>query len=117
MGYTDTSIATTGLTADQAREQGLDVKQAKFPLAANGRAVAMGAQNGFMRIVYIKESGVIVGAQMVGVHVSEIISEMTLAIESGATVDDIALTIHPHPSVSESVQDAADVATGYPTNI
>ena len=115
--YTDTSIATTGLTADQAREQGLDVKQAKFPLAANGRAVAMGAQNGFMRIVYIKESGVIVGAQMVGVHVSEIISEMTLAIESGATVDDIALTIHPHPSVSESVQDAADVATGYPTNI
>lgn len=115
--YTDTSIATTGLTADQAREQGLDVKQAKFPLAANGRAVAMGAQNGFMRIVYIKGSGVIVGAQMVGVHVSEIISEMTLAIESGATVDDIALTIHPHPSVSESVQDAADVATGYPTNI
>lgn len=115
--YTDTSIATTGLTTDQAREQGLDVKQAKFPLAANGRAVAMGAQNGFMRIVYIKESGVIVGAQMVGVHVSEIISEMTLAIESGATVDDIALTIHPHPSVSESVQDAADVATGYPTNI
>ena len=115
--YTDTSIATTGLTADQAREQGLDVKQAKFPLAANGRAVAMGAQNGFMRLVYIKESGVIVGAQMVGVHVSEIISEMTLAIESGATVDDIALTIHPHPSVSESVQDAADVATGYPTNI
>lgn len=115
--YTDTSIATTGLTTDQAREQGLDVKQAKFPLAANGRAVAMGAQNGFMRIVYIKESGVIVGAQMVGVHVSEIISEMTMAIESGATVDDIALTIHPHPSVSESVQDAADVATGYPTNI
>lgn len=115
--YTDTSIATTGLTFAEAKEQGLDVKKAQFPFAANGRAISMGATNGFVRLVFIKDSNILVGAQIVGAHSSDLISELTLAIEAGATVDDVALTIHPHPSISEAVMDAADVGLGFPTNI
>ncbi|KRL82320.1 dihydrolipoyl dehydrogenase [Ligilactobacillus equi] len=115
--YTDTSIATTGLTVAEAKEQGLNVGKAQFPFAANGRAVSMDATSGFVRLVYIKDTDVIVGAQIVGPHSSDLISELTLAIESGSTVKDVALTIHPHPSIAEAVGDVADVAEGFPTNI
>lgn len=115
--YTDTAIATTGLTMGEAKEQGLDVAKAQFPFAANGRAIAMASTSGFIRLVYTKKDRIIVGGQVVGVHASDLISELTLAIESGNTVDDLALTIHPHPSISEAVQDAADIGIGYPTNI
>lgn len=115
--YVDPEIATTGLTAAQAKEQGLDVKTAKFPFSANGRAVTMHSPAGFVRIVFTKDQRQVVGAQIVGVDASDLISELTLAIESGATVDDIALTIHPHPTLSEAIMDDADVALGMPTNI
>lgn len=115
--YVDPEIATTGLTAAQAKEQGLDVKASKFPFSANGRATSKKATDGFVRLVSLKDSGVIVGAQIIGDSASDMISELTLAIESGSTVEDIALTIHPHPSLSEAVMDAADVALGFPTNI
>ncbi|KRN89387.1 dihydrolipoyl dehydrogenase [Ligilactobacillus ceti] len=115
--YTDTSIATTGLTMKEAQEQGLVVEKAQFPFAANGRAITLDATNGFTRLVYVKESGILVGAQIVGPHASDLISELTLAIETGATVEDVALTIHPHPSISEAIVDAADVGLGFPTNI
>ena len=115
--YVDPEIATTGLTAAQAKEQGLDVKASRFPFSANGRATSKKATDGFVRLVSLKDSGVIVGAQIIGDSASDMISELTLAIESGSTVEDIALTIHPHPSLSEAVMDAADVALGFPTNI
>lgn len=115
--YLDPEIATTGLTANQAKEQGLKVKTAKFPFSANGRAVSMHETDGFTRLVYTTDTKQVVGAQIVSADASDMISELTLAIESGNTIDDIALTIHPHPSLSEAIMDAADVAQGMPTNI
>ena len=115
--YVDPEVASTGLTPEEAKEQGLDVKTAKFPFTANGRAVSMKATEGFARLVFLKDTGVLVGAQIVGADASNMIAELTLAIESGNTVDDLALTIHPHPSLSEILMDAADVGLGMPTNI
>lgn len=115
--YVDPEIATTGLTAAQAKEQGLAVKTAQFPFSANGRAVSMHSPAGFVRLVFTKDQEQVVGAQIVGADGSDLISELTLAIESGATVEDIALTIHPHPSLSEAIMDSADVGLGMPTNI
>lgn len=115
--YVDPEIATTGLTVAQAKEQGLTVSTAKFPFSANGRAVTMHSPEGFVRMVFTKQERQVVGAQIVGADASDLISELTLAIEAGMTVDDIALTIHPHPSLSEAIMDDADVALGMPTNI
>ncbi|WP_295728119.1 dihydrolipoyl dehydrogenase [uncultured Limosilactobacillus sp.] len=115
--YVDPEIATTGLTVAEAKEQGLNVKSAKFPFSANGRAVSMHSPAGFVRLVFTKAESQIVGAQIVGADASDLISELTLAIESGATVEDIALTVHPHPSLSEAIMDCSDVGLGMPTNI
>lgn len=115
--YVDPEVASTGLSPEEAKEQGLDVKTAKFPFTANGRAVSMKATEGFARLVFMKDTGVLVGAQIVGADASNMIAELTLAIESGNTVEDLALTIHAHPSLSEIMMDAADVGLGMPTNI
>ena len=115
--YVDPEIATTGLTAAQAKDQGLSVKTAKFPFSANGRAVSMHSPDGFVRLVFTSDEQQVVGAQIVGADASDLISELTLAIESGATVEDIALTVHPHPSLSEAIMDSADVGLGMPSNI
>ena len=115
--YTDIAIATTGLTVEQAAKQDLAATKAQFPFAANGRAISMDNATGFVRLVFEKSSRALLGAQMVGPHVSDLISELTLAIETGTTIDDLALTIHPHPSISEAVLDAADVGLGLPINI
>lgn len=115
--YTDIAIATTGLTIEQATKQGLVAAKAQFPFAANGQAISMDSATGFVRLVFEKSSQALLGAQMVGPHVSDLISKLTLAIETGTTIDDLALTIHPHPSISEAVLDAADVGLGLPINI
>ncbi|KDA46553.1 dihydrolipoyl dehydrogenase [Ligilactobacillus animalis] len=115
--YTDTSIATTGLTLAEAKEKGFKAKKAQFPFAANGRAISMGKTDGFIRLVFEEETDILLGAQIVGAHASDLINELTLAIEMGATTEDIGLTVHPHPSLGEAVMDAADVALGFPTNI
>ena len=115
--YTDIPLATTGMTVEEAQQKGLKVKKAQFPFIANGRAISMNAVDGFVRLVYTEDEGILVGAQIVGEDASNLISELTLAIESGNNVDDLALTIHPHPTLSEAVWDAADIAIGYPTNI
>ena len=77
----------------------------------------MGETDGFIRLVIEKETGDLLGTQMVDSNACEYISEITMAIECGSTVEDVALTIHPHPSLSEAVMDTADVAIGFPTNI
>ena len=115
--YTDPELATTGLTLAQAKEKGYDAKASKFPFAANGRAISLNETDGFVKLVSNKADGTLLGGQVAGSGASDLISELTLAVESGMNIEDVALTIHPHPTLSESIMDAADVAQGMPTNI
>lgn len=117
VAFTNPEVASVGYTADEAKEAGLDVKATKFPLAGNGRALSMDRTEGFVRLVTTKEDNVIVGAQVAGVNASDLIAELGLAIESGMNAEDIALTIHAHPTLAESVMDAAEGALGLPIHM
>ncbi|MBF0780024.1 MULTISPECIES: dihydrolipoyl dehydrogenase [unclassified Granulicatella] len=114
VAFTDPEVASVGLSEKEAKEQGLDVKAVKFPLAGNGRALSLNATEGFVRLVTTKDSHVIVGGQVVGINASDIIAEIGLAIEAGMNAEDIALTIHGHPSLGEVVMDTAELALGLP---
>lgn len=117
VAFTNPEIASVGLTESEAKEQGLKVKATKFPLGGNGRALSLNATDGFVRLVTTKEDNVIVGAQVAGINASDIIAELGLAVESGMNAEDIALTIHAHPSLGESVMDAAEAALGMPIHM
>ncbi len=110
--FTDPEIAGVGLTERAAVEAGLQVKRSRFSFAALGRALAGGEAEGFVRIVSDAKSGLVLGVQIVGPDASNLISEAALAIEMGATVEDIALTIHPHPTLPEALMEAAETAAG-----
>lgn len=110
--FTDPEIAGAGMTEKQAVEAGYQVKKSRFPFAALGRALAAGEPDGFVRIISEAQGGVVLGVQIVGPEASDLISEATLAIEMGATVEDLALTIHPHPTLPEALMEASDVALG-----
>jgi dihydrolipoyl dehydrogenase len=110
--FTDPELAWTGLTEREAADQGLTVNVGRFPLAASGRARTLGRTDGMVKIISDPDSGRILGVGMVGPHVSELIAEGTLAVQLGATVEDIMVTIHPHPTVSEAIMEAAEVAAG-----
>lgn len=97
-----------------AKEEGLDYKASKFPFAANGRALSIGETNGFLKLITLKEDGLLIGAQVAGAGASDIIAELGLAIETGMTAEDIALTIHAHPTLGEMTMEAAEVAIGSP---
>ncbi len=112
--FTDPEIASTGLTPTMAQASNLEVEVAKFPLAGNGRALSLDATEGFVQLVSLKESGILVGAQVVGVSASEIIAELTLAIETQTSLADIALVIHAHPTVAEAIMDTAELGRGLP---
>lgn len=105
--FTDPEIATVGLTEKQAQEQGIDVVVAKHPFTAIGRALTMAETDGLVKLVANRETGVLLGAQMAGPEVSELIGEITTAIEMGALVADVALTPHYHPTLSEGILEAA----------
>ena len=90
-----------------AKEEGLDVIVHRQPVGASGRAATLMAELGFAQIVTDRRDGTVLGAHLVGPHASELIAEMTLAIELGATLEDVALTIHPHPTLSEQIADMA----------
>ena len=90
---------------------------AKFPFAANGRALALNDAEGFMKLVVRKEDGVIIGAQIVGPNASDMIAELGLAIEAGMTAEDIAMTIHAHPTLGEIAMETAEVILGSPIHI
>lgn len=105
--FTDPEIAYVGLTEKQAKEQGYDVVVSKHMFAAIGRALTMGESDGLVKLVADKSTRVLLGAQMCGPEVSELIGEMTLAIEMGALIDDVALTPHYHPTLSEGILEAA----------
>ena len=114
--FSDPEIALTGLTQEQAIAQGLEVETSTFPLAASGRARTMAATAGSYSLVHTNE-GVIVGGFVVGAHASELIGEITLAIEMGAHLHDVAHTIHPHPTMSESIVEAAYIGLGTPVHV
>ncbi len=103
--------------ANTARKQGYEPIVGKFPFTALGRAVAVGETEGFVKVVADKETEQILGVHMVGTDVTDLISEATLAIEMGATLEDLALTVHPHPTLPESLMEAAEAAKGRPINI
>lgn len=105
--FTDPEIATVGLTEAQAKEQGYEPVVSKHMFAAIGRALTMGESDGMVKLVADKNTRVLLGAQMCGPEVSELIGEITLALEMGALADDVALTPHYHPTLSEGVLEAA----------
>jgi len=115
--FSDPELATVGLSEEEAKEQGYDVTVAQFPFAANGRALSLNDTDGFMRLVTRKEDGLILGAQIAGPGASDMIAEMGLAIEAGMTAEDIALTIHAHPTLGEIAMETAEVALGMPIHI
>jgi dihydrolipoamide dehydrogenase len=117
VAYTDPEVAWTGMTETRARAEGTEVETATFPWAASGRALGMGRPDGLTKLVTDPQSGRLLGAGVVGVNAGELIAELTLAIEMGADVEDIALTVHAHPTLSETVGLAAEVAAGTVTDI
>jgi len=117
VAYTDPEIAWVGVTETEAKANGLSVGVGKFPWAASGRAIGLARTEGFTKLVFDPETHRILGAGIVGVHAGELIAEAALAIEMGAEVADIAHTIHPHPTLSESVAMAAEVFDGTITDL
>ena len=110
--FTDPEIALVGLTESEATAAGKKIKVGKVPFAAIGRTLTAGELDGFAKLVTEEGSGRILGAQIIGPGASDIISELSLAIEMGATAEDIALTIHPHPTFPEGILEAAEAALG-----
>jgi len=115
--FTHPEIAWTGITEREASASGQKVTVGKFPLRALGRAWTMGQTDGFVKVISDPESSLLLGVGMVGPHASELIAEATLAIEMGATLEDLLVTIHPHPTLSEALMEAAEVAAGESVHI
>ncbi|HKJ60325.1 MAG TPA: dihydrolipoyl dehydrogenase [Halobacteriales archaeon] len=111
--FTDPEIATVGMTEAEAEEAGFTPAVGTFPFGASGRALSTGHTDGFVRIVADEESGFVLGGQIVGPEASELVAELGLAIEMGATLEDLAATIHTHPTLSEAVMEAAENALGH----
>lgn len=117
VAYTDPEIAWAGLTETEAKARGVAYKKAVFPWAASGRAIANGRDEGFTKLLFDEETERIIGGAIVGTEAGNLISEICLAIEMGADAADIGKTIHPHPTLSESVGMAAEVAEGVCTDL
>jgi dihydrolipoamide dehydrogenase len=115
--FTDPEIGAVGMTEAQAKEKGIDVIVGNFPFAASGKALSMGSTDGFVKLVGRKSDHVLLGAHIIGPHASDLISEATLAIEMGATIDDLALTVHAHPTTAETLMEASEVALGHPIHV
>jgi dihydrolipoamide dehydrogenase len=117
VAYTDPEIAWMGLTEEQARSEAVAVRKAVFPWTASGRALGMAREEGFTKLLFDKETGRLAGAGMVGLHAGDLIAETVLALEMGADAADIALSIHPHPTLSETIAFAAEIAEGTVTDL
>ena len=115
--YTDPEIAWCGLTETDARAQGRPVKTARYPWAASGRAATLGRTEGLTKLVFDPESSRLLGAGIVGPNAGELIAEAVLGVEMGAVAEDLAHTIHPHPSLSESLGIAAEIHLGSATDL
>ena len=117
VAYTDPEIAWMGLTEIEAKNQGIDYEKASFPWAASGRAIAMGRDEGMTKLLFDKNTRRLLGAGIVGINAGELISETVLALEMGTDMEDISLTIHPHPTLSETINFAAEIADGSITDL
>lgn len=113
----DPELAIVGLSKKQAEEEGIEVAVSLFPFGASGTAISFGETEGFVRIITEKHTGLILGGQVAGIGAGAIIAELALAIETRMNVEDIALTIHAHPTMSEALLDVSDVALGLPIHI
>ncbi|MFC7044265.1 dihydrolipoyl dehydrogenase [Halobacteriaceae archaeon GCM10025711] len=111
--FTDPEIGTVGMSEAEAEEAGYTPAVGQFPFRASGRALTTGHADGFVRVVADEDSGFVLGAQVVGPEASELVAELGLAVELGATLEDVASTIHTHPTLSESVMEAAEHALGH----
>ncbi len=117
IAYTNPEIAWAGLTEKEAKEQGTKVKTAVFPWAASGRALGAGRSEGRTKLIYDEASGKLLGAGIVGINAGELLGEISLALEFGADVEDLALTIHAHPTLHETVGLAGELAAGTITDL
>jgi dihydrolipoamide dehydrogenase len=117
VAYTDPEIAWVGLTEIEAREKGIDYKKTQIPWSASGRALALGRPEGFTKLLFDKQTGRVLGGGVVGPAAGDLISEIGLALEMGSDAADVALTIHPHPTLSETVMFAAEAYEGTLTDL
>ncbi|MCB1985583.1 MAG: dihydrolipoyl dehydrogenase [Burkholderiales bacterium] len=117
VAYTDPEIAWMGLTEKEASQQGIEYEKASFPWAASGRAISMTREEGMTKLILDKKTRRVLGAGIVGVNAGELIAETVLALEMGADMEDISLTIHPHPTLSETILFAAEMAEGTITDL
>ena len=117
VAYTDPEVAWMGLTENQAKEQGVEYNKAAFPWAASGRSLALGRNEGITKIITDKASGRVLGAGFTGPGAGELVAEAVLALEMGADVTDISLSIHPHPTLSETFAFAAEMIEGTITDL
>jgi dihydrolipoamide dehydrogenase len=116
--FTDPEIASVGWTEEECKQKGYtNLKIGKFPFGANGRAVSLMETDGFVKIIADAKNDVVLGVHIVGPEASNLISEAALAIEMGATLEDLALTIHPHPTLGETMMEAAEAALGHAIHI
>jgi dihydrolipoamide dehydrogenase len=111
--FTDPEIVSVGLSPDEARSGAHGVKVGNFPLSANGRALTLDANNGFLRLVARADNHVVLGIQAVGQGISELSAGFALALEMGARLEDIGATVHVHPTLSECLREAALAALGH----
>jgi dihydrolipoamide dehydrogenase len=117
VAYTDPEVAWMGLTEVEAREKGIEYEKATFPWAASGRALSLGRDEGMTKLLFEPESRRLLGAGIVGVNAGELIAETVHALEMGSDAEDIALTVHPHPTLSETIGFAAEMAEGTITDL
>lgn len=117
VAYTDPEVAWMGLSEDEAKKQGIDYVKGAFPWAASGRSLSLGRDDGLTKALFEKESGRLIGAGIVGPNAGELIAEAALALEMGADAEDMGLTIHPHPTLSETLCFAAEMAEGSITDL
>ena len=117
VAYTDPEIAWMGKTEDECKAEGIEVEKGAFPWAASGRSLSIGRNEGMTKVLFSKETGQLIGAGIVGTNAGELIAEAVLALEMGADAEDIGLTVHPHPTLSETLNFAAEVAEGTCTDI
>ena len=117
VAYTDPEISWMGLTETQAKAQGIAYEKASFPWAASGRALSVAREEGLTKVLYDPVTMRILGSGIVGVNAGELLAESVLALEMGADMQDLALTIHPHPTLSETIGFAAEIAEGSITDL
>ena len=117
VAYTDPEVAWSGMSEAELKAQNIAYDKGVFPWAASGRSLGMGRSEGITKLLFDKDTGRLIGAGIVGNHAGDLIAEATLAIEMGADAEDLGLTIHPHPTLSETVNFAAEMVTGTITDL